>query len=78
MPKAKSLKDCSLKVSSKCVCYCNRHCLCLCRCLFVGQVMFSHDPDQFCEVLDWSGRPEGFDYRTVNMQNSDEGRPRVA
>ena len=39
--KAKSLKDCSLKVFSKCICHC--HCLChcfsLCRCLF-GQVLF--------------------------------------
>ena len=40
--KVKSLKDCSLKLFSKCNCHC--HCLCLCICLypcvFVGQVMF--------------------------------------
>ena len=36
--KVKSFKDRSLKVFSKCLC------LCLCLCLFVGHVMFSHDP----------------------------------
>ena len=67
--KVKSLKDCSLKVFSKCICHCLCHCLCIClrRCLFVGQVMFSYDPNQFSEVLDWSGRPEGFDSRTANI-----------
>ena len=36
--KVKSLKDCSLKVFSKCICHCLY--ICLRRCLFVGQVMF--------------------------------------
>ena len=64
--KVKSLKDCSLKVFFKCICHC--HCICICRCLFVGQVMFSHDPHQFCKVSVWSGRPEGFESITANNQ----------
>ena len=36
--------------------------------LFVDQVMFSHDPHQFCEVSVWCGRPEGFESNTANMQ----------
>ena len=43
--------------------------ICLCCLYFVGQVMFSHDPHQFCEVSVWSGRPEGFESNTVG-QNS--------
>ena len=34
---------------------------------FVDQVMFSHDPHQFCEVSVWCGRPEGFESNTANM-----------
>ena len=34
------LKDCPLKVFSKCNCHCHCICLCLRRCLFVGQVRF--------------------------------------
>ena len=34
--KVKSLKDCSLKVFSKCICHCL--CICLRHCLFVGHV----------------------------------------
>ena len=64
MSKKKSLKDCSLKVFSKCICHCL--CICLRRCLFVGQVMFSYDPNQFCRVSDWSGRPEGFESTTMS------------
>ena len=45
---------------------------------FVDHIMFSHDPHQFCEVSVWSGRPEGFESNTANMQNSDQGRPRAA
>ena len=49
--KAKSLKDCSLKVFFKCICHC--HCLSICLCirsyLFVGQVMFSHHSDQMSQ-----------------------------
>ena len=52
--KVKSLKDCFSKVFSKCNCLCL--CICLCHCLFVGQVMFLHDPPQFCKILVWSGR----------------------
>ena len=46
---------------------CHRHCICLrlC-CLFVGQVLFSHDSHQFCEVGVWSGRPEGFESNTIS------------
>ena len=58
--KVKSLKDCSLKVFSKCHCLCLCLCICLCRCVFVGQVMFLHDPHQFCKVLIWSGRLKVF------------------
>ena len=51
--RVKSLKDCSLKVFSKCNCHCHCLCLCLCiclrRCLFVGQVMFSHHSDQMSQ-----------------------------
>ena len=51
--KVKSLKDRSLKVFSKCICHCHCICLCLrichCRCLFVGQVMFSHHSDQMSQ-----------------------------
>ena len=47
----KILKDCSLKVFSKCICHghCRCLCLCLCRCLFVGQVMFPHHSDQMSQ-----------------------------
>ena len=31
-------------------------------------VMFSHDLPQFCEVTVWSGRLEGFESITANMQ----------
>ena len=81
----KSLKDCSLKVFSKChclcLCLCICLCICLCRCVFVGQVMFLHDPHQFCKVLIWSGRLEGFESNTRTKQwrlTSDQGRPRAA
>ena len=41
-----------------------------------------HYPYQFCEVLVWSGRLEGFESITVNMQKcrtvNDQGRPRAA
>ena len=51
--KFKSLKYCSLKVLSKCICHClchcHCHCACLRRCLFAGQVMFSHRPDQMSQ-----------------------------
>ena len=49
--KAKSLKDCSLKVFPKCNCHCHCLCICIClrRCLFVGQVMFSHRSDQMSQ-----------------------------
>ena len=44
--------------------------------------MFSHHPHQFSEVSIWSGRPEGFESNTVNMQNSQyvniQGRPRAS
>ena len=49
---------------------------------FFGQVMFSYDPHRFCEGSVWSGRPEGFESNTVNMQNSQyvniQGRLRAA
>ena len=32
----------------------------------VGQVMFSHDPPEFCDVSVWSGRLEGFESTTIN------------
>ena len=38
--------------------------------ILLVMVMFSHDPIQFCEAWVWSGRPEGFESRTVNMQYS--------
>ena len=42
-----------LKVLSKCICHClchcHCHCACLRRCLFAGQVMFSHRPDQMSQ-----------------------------
>ena len=51
--KFKSLKYCSLKVVSNCICHClchcHCHCACLRRCLFAGQVMFSHRPDQMSQ-----------------------------
>ena len=53
-------------------------CLCLCLCLFVGHVMFSHDPHQFCEVGVWSGRLECFESNTISEWVSDQGRPRAA
>ena len=44
--------------------------------------MFLHDPYQFCKVLVWSGRPEGFDFNTiselVSKSVSYQGRPRAA
>ena len=59
---------------SKCICHCHCHCLCLCLCLcgclFVGQVMFSHQfptSHQFCEVGVWSVRLECFESRTMKM-----------
>ena len=76
--KVKSLKHCSLKVFSRCNCHCHCHCLCLCiclcRCVFVGQVIFLHDPHQFCKISVWSERPEGFESITANMHNNDKGR----
>ena len=47
----KSPKDLSFKVFSKCICHCHCLCICLClrRCLFVGQVMFSHHSDQMSQ-----------------------------
>ena len=69
--KVKSLKDCSLKVFSKCICLC--HCICLRRCLFVRQVMFSYDPNQFCRVSVWSGRPEGFESNTITQSMTKVG-----
>ena len=45
--KVKSLKDHSLKVLSKCICH--GLCICIRCCLFVGQVMFSHHPDQMSQ-----------------------------
>ena len=75
--KVKSIKYRSLKVFSKCNCLCHCLCLCiclcLCRCLFVGQVMFSHDPHQFCKVGVWSGRPEGFESNTMSESVSEVG-----
>ena len=68
--KVKSFKDRSLKVFSKCIC----HCLCH----FVGHVMFSHDPHQFCEDGVWSGRLECFESNTISEWVSDQGRPRAA
>ena len=47
--KAKSLKDCSLKVFFKCICHCLCICLCLRCCFFVGQIMFSHHSDQMSQ-----------------------------
>ena len=85
--KVKSLKNCTLKVLSKCNCHCHCLCLCLCICLcscvFVGQVMFLHDFHQFCKISVWSGRLEGFESNTMTKQwvsewVSDQGRPRAA
>ena len=49
----KGQKSQRLKVLSKCYYHCLGHCLCLCiclrRCLFVGQVMFSHRSDQMSQ-----------------------------
>ena len=64
----KGLQNSPFRVLSKCICHCL--CICLRGCLFVGQVMFSHDPHQFCKVSVWSVRPEGFESNTANMQNS--------
>ena len=50
----------------------------VCRCLFVGQVMFSHDPHQFCKVSVWSVRPEGFESNTMGESVNNQGRPRAA
>ena len=47
-------------------------------CLFVGHVMFSHDPHQFCEDGVWSGRLECFESNTISEWVSDQGRPRAA
>ena len=68
--KVKSLKDRSLKVFSKC------HCLC--RCLFAGQVMFLHDPHQFCEVRVCSGRLWIHNNEWNNDRLINQGRPRAA
>ena len=45
-----------LWAGSKCICHFHCLCICLWHCLFVGQVMFSHNPHQFCKVSVWSGR----------------------
>ena len=49
-----ALWRCSLNVFCQCLCIC--FCICIYCCLFVGQVMFSHDPYQFCGAWVWSGR----------------------
>ena len=72
----------SLKVFSKCICHCHCHCHCLCICLrcclFVGQVIFSYDSNQFCRVSVWSGRPECFESITMSESAINQGRPRAA
>ena len=55
-----------LWAGSKCICHFHCLCICLWHCLFVGQVMFSHNPHQFCKVSVWSGRPEGFESNTIS------------
>ena len=50
--KVTSLKDHSLKVFSKC--------LCICHCLFVGQVMFSHQSDQMSQRSQMSTCRQGW------------------
>ena len=44
----------------------NFSCHCRCIFLFVGQVMFSHDLHQFCEVGVCPGRLEGFESNTIS------------
>ena len=80
--RSKILRDRSLKVFSKCIfhfhCHCRCLCICLCRCLFVGKVMFSHDPHQFCEFGGWSSRLESFESNTITRTVNNQGRPRAA
>ena len=46
---------------------------------FCWSGMFSYDPNQFCRVSIWSGRPGGFESNTMTKQSvSDQGRPRAA